>query len=1518
MSPATTPAGSPYDVARRLLVDAALCPACVTGLTSSRCSSCGLDVSGLPGQQLWELSQRAADALRLRAAHLQHMRLHQAAREKAFAPAQGAPARRASTAHSAATRRADGWRTSPAARRPSTAVPTLVPRAARPHWQVQTVLQVLGASLLAAASIVFLVFTWGRIGIVGRAVAVGVGTLVVFVLAWRLRKAALRSAAEAVGALGAVMLVLDAWAVQATGLLHASEPASYAAIACLACAALLLGVGRATRLRVTTAAGTALLPLSPALLAPIATGPGAFAWLLVGSVMLAGARFAPAGASRGSAARDPSTERLVLTGAAWLATIVGTLAGVAGVVAGTRTDSRVGVGALGALGGLAALQGHLALTVRTANGRDNPMTGSATLPWTDPSTPWAAAAGTITALAAASAGTVVAQAFGVRSDVLLGIVPCASGLVAAVVAVGATHARRSTGRPRTARMSARVRAVEVAADGALAVALALGVPAVVVLPFATVAATVTPELAGLAVLIVSALVGVGGTAALLALARRSRPSRPAAAARRCAEWLTVAVALGVPPSVGAIAPALTGTGVVVLLLLMGSLAYGGDRRLPGGSSLHVPLRVLTVLAASDAFAASLDSPWLITGSFAAAAVLALGVRAWMPARRGARAVAGAAAVGAAWQVMLVGLGTAGLPSPLGALVAAAVGLLLVVPAALDRAARWHRADRCTALAAIMVVAGVGWVTGLDSWDRGNDPPGLAPLTLAVAALATAATTAILVRGAEALGSRTRHVAGTFFAPVATGALVSVQVALGSPVGVGLPTGIAAVGASSVLLARPVAAVGTDSRRTTDTTLRPVLEITGWLTTGAAILVAVPTGPGGFALALLVAAVACGAWSLQPDRRWARWGVLILGVSASWVLLLADDVGTPELYLAPAGLVLTVLGVRRRRLHARDDVPLLAAGLTLAVVPSAVLDGAILDGRIPRVALTLTVGALMLLIGLRTRPTTAPVGDASPRRPGLDAVHVVLAIGLLIVVLGPERYALRAAVSFADGSAPRPAVAFGALWIEAWSCATTLVVAAAAARLSHLWPVTRYTPRTWGPWLVAVVAVVPSLIAVDGTGAGLVRWMLPLDAGAILALIGARQRERETAGPMLRGTGPAAGDLSLVLGISLTGAAALTAIVRFPHVPADVPLALLGAVVAAAGVLRWRRAGVTAPWPLAGPLLLLPAALDQAGSWRAPVALAEAFVLVMIGVVLAPRAPTAGRVVTPTTGEIRAQRLLLLTGAVIAVVGPGFRAVVGARTGVRPAAVLAVEAWSLPASVIVAVAVLAHARTWAVDLRTAGADPHRWGLALVLLTGALPVLLAVDSSVTGLIRAAGTLAIGAGCAVVVDRHRRVVGLGLAATAAITWAKRGGPEPADLPIVVFGGLLLVVGCIRMAQARERSSWPALGPGLMVTLVVPVATGWQHPTAWRLLLVLVGAAIAVVLGAVHRWQAPFAVGGVVLMLLAVTQLSPAAVTALRVVEWWMLLAACGAILLGLGLTYERRLREAREAVRFVSGMR
>ena len=84
----------------------------------------------------------------------------------------------------------------------------------RAPWRVQTVLQVLGVALLATASIVFLVFSWNILSVAARGAVIGLGTVVVLVLAaWLLRRG-LGQSAQAVGVLGAVLTVLDAWAVQ--------------------------------------------------------------------------------------------------------------------------------------------------------------------------------------------------------------------------------------------------------------------------------------------------------------------------------------------------------------------------------------------------------------------------------------------------------------------------------------------------------------------------------------------------------------------------------------------------------------------------------------------------------------------------------------------------------------------------------------------------------------------------------------------------------------------------------------------------------------------------------------------------------------------------------------------------------------------------------------------------------------------------------------------------------------------------------------------------------------------------------------------------------------------------------------------------------------------------------------------------------------------------------------------------------------------------------------------------------
>ncbi|MFI6151178.1 SCO7613 C-terminal domain-containing membrane protein [Kitasatospora sp. NPDC051170] len=110
------------------------------------------------------------------------------------------------------------------------------------------------------------------------------------------------------------------------------------------------------------------------------------------------------------------------------------------------------------------------------------------------------------------------------------------------------------------------------------------------------------------------------------------------------------------------------------------------------------------------------------------------------------------------------------------------------------------------------------------------------------------------------------------------------------------------------------------------------------------------------------------------------------------------------------------------------------------------------------------------------------------------------------------------------------------------------------------------------------------------------------------------------------------------------------------------------------------------------------------------------------------------------------------------------------------------------------------------------------------------------------------------------------------------------------------------------RAPGSWAVYGPGLAVGLL---------PSLWALFLdghwlrpLLLGlAALAVaVLGVRLRLQCPLLLGGGVLVLVAGHELAPTVVQVLGLLPRWVPLAVAGALLLALGATYERRLREAR----------
>lgn len=137
-----------------------------------------------------------------------------------------------------------------------------------------------------------------------------------------------------------------------------------------------------------------------------------------------------------------------------------------------------------------------------------------------------------------------------------------------------------------------------------------------------------------------------------------------------------------------------------------------------------------------------------------------------------------------------------------------------------------------------------------------------------------------------------------------------------------------------------------------------------------------------------------------------------------------------------------------------------------------------------------------------------------------------------------------------------------------------------------------------------------------------------------------------------------------------------------------------------------------------------------------------------------------------------------------------------------------------------------------------------------------------------------------------------------------------EAYTLPL---GAAALVTGFLVHRRKPDLSSWVVAGPGLALTLLPSVPQALAEPTGLRALLLGGGAVVALALGLQWRWQAPFVFGAVIVGLLVVVNIGPYANAMPRT----LLIAVVGAVLLGLGITWEDRVRDGRQLARFVRSM-
>ncbi|MFB8772810.1 SCO7613 C-terminal domain-containing membrane protein [Streptomyces broussonetiae] len=379
--------------------------------------------------------------------------------------------------------------------------------------------------------------------------------------------------------------------------------------------------------------------------------------------------------------------------------------------------------------------------------------------------------------------------------------------------------------------------------------------------------------------------------------------------------------------------------------------------------------------------------------------------------------------------------------------------------------------------------------------------------------------------------------------------------------------------------------------------------------------------------------------------------------------------------------------------------------------------------------------------------------------------------------------------------------------------------------------------------------------------------------------------------------------------------------------------------AVTGVLPWPPDAASAPVVLAVVAGVLALAV-RGDEWR-PRALAAATVLGWAATVLLPatlRLPYAAALVvlSAVAAALLAVRrtvatvLALLTSLVLALLSlatepatllviafltalfaVAARLPVPAATAVGYAAALAcatgaAAGWQPQHTALLVLLVPAAAALWAtrvegitrVTVEVAGAVA---GLVAVGLAVSDPPVLALVLALAGVIATATA----------VRADRRQVGYAAAALFVLaTWVRLAAwevetPEAYTLPVAVPA---LLVGAWRRRRDPRASSWTAYGPGLGAGLAPGLLAAWGDAHWQRPLLLGAAALLVTLLGARHRLQAPLVLGGSVLLLDALHELAPYLVQAVGALPRWAPPALAGLLLLALGATYERRLRDVR----------
>ncbi|MFQ6142334.1 SCO7613 C-terminal domain-containing membrane protein [Streptomyces seoulensis] len=635
------------------------------------------------------------------------------------------------------------------------------------------------------------------------------------------------------------------------------------------------------------------------------------------------------------------------------------------------------------------------------------------------------------------------------------------------------------------------------------------------------------------------------------------------------------------------------------------------------------------------------------------------------------------------------------------------------------------------------------------------------------------------------------------------------------------------------------------------------------------------------------------------------------------------------YAAAASAVLAAgwagYGLLPRTAALRLPLPAALAAAQLPLLLAAVAADA---GRYGITAALLVTAACDTAVALRA-PAAVPRIGAAVGAYGMGAWGVLGAAWLSWTAGGPGAGAGAAALLlFAAG------VALAAVRRErAAGHAVGLSVAAGLLVVTALGGTVR--PTLPASWTVPVhLALGIALVAVVRAG----RVPEPVRRGLVLASAAVQGLAVLWALPVLAVVllGPAGWAPRVWSGAPAGAREAVTVGAPWPPQPAAAPLVLAAVAVVLAVVVRdsaWRPralvgvlvlgwsallvapAVLAAPYPVALVVeaLLTAALLAVAARWRVtggagPAASVLALVTsVSLALLALPvRSATLG-VLTVLAALFAAASVTRRTSALTAPAALGYGAALACAAGA--AAGWSAQHTALLVLVVPAVAALLAARI--PDARTTVAVEAAGAAAVLLAIG----LAAGDPAMLALVLSLAAV-LAAGTAVRADRrpaaHAATALFALAAWVRLAAWGVTAPEAYTVPVSVPA---LVLGALRRRRDPRASSWVAYGPGLTVTLLPSLAAAWADAHAVRPWLLGVAALLVTLVGARHRLRAPLLLGGAVLVLDALHASAPYLVRVADALPHWVLPALAGLLLLAVGATYERRLRDVRR-VREVLG--